>query len=96
MIEFQIKRREERFKFEAPVRMAKGMGISRDISNSTIYFLTEENLIPGSALSFSVKLDYAFPGKPVTMECRGQVLRVEAAGEKFGVAASIGECWCFH
>lgn len=90
------KRREERILLETPLQFAKGVGITRDISNSGIYFLTRENLVPGGELSFSLKLDYACPGKPVTMKCQGQVLRVETKGEQFGVAASIGECWCTH
>jgi len=92
----QEKRREERVQLEAPVLLAKGMGVTRDMSGSGIYFLTEEKLLPGGAVSFSVKLEYACPGKPVTLECRGPVMRVDATGKRFGVAASIGECWCTH
>jgi len=96
MTAIQGKRREERIQLEAPVILANGGGISRDMSNSGIYFLTEQNLTQSGALNFSVKLEYACPGKPVTLVCRGEVLRVESAGEKYGVAASIRECWCTH
>jgi hypothetical protein len=92
----QDKRREERIRLEAPVLLASGTGISRDISNSGIYFLTEQSLPLGGAVNFSVQLDYACPGKPLKLECRGEVLRVEEAGAQFGVAASISECWCTH
>ena len=90
------KRREERIRLEVPVMLANGVGMSRDISGSAIYFVTEQFLPPGSAVNFSVRLDHACPGKPLQLDCRGQVLRVEAAGEKFGIAASFSECWCVN
>jgi len=90
------KRREERIRLEVPVMLANGMGISRDISGSAIYFVTEQFLPSGSPVNFSVRLDHACPGKPLRLDCRGQVLRVEASGEKFGIAASFSECWCVN
>jgi len=90
------KRGEERIRLEVPVLLANGTGVSRDISGSAIYFVTEHALSPGRTVTFSVHLDYACPGKPVQLDCRGQVLRVEAAGGKFGIAASLGECWYVH
>ena len=92
----QDQRREERIPLETPVLLATGTGVTRDISKSGIYFLTEQALTPGGAVNFSVQLDYACPGKPLKLKCRGEVLRVEASGAKFGVAASISECWCTH
>ena len=90
------KRREERIRLEVPVMLANGMGMSRDISDSAIYFVTEQFLPPGSSVNFSVRLDHACPGKPLQLDCRGQVLRVEEAGKQFGIAASLGECWCVN
>ena len=89
-------RREERFALEVPVNLEAGSGLSRDISGSGIYFVTDQPLSPGETVKFSVKLDYIRPGKPIQLDCRGQVLRVEATGEKIGVAASISEFWCLH
>ena len=76
--------------------LESGMGLSRDISGSGIYFVTDQSLTPGGTVKFSVKLDHIRPGKPVRLDCQGQVLRVEAAGAKLGVAASISEFWCIH
>ena len=90
------KRHEERFLMEVPVILEGGMGLSRDISGSGIYFVTDQPLIPGGSVKFSVKLKHVRPGKPVRLDCQGQVLRVEAAGEKLGVAASISGFWCMH
>jgi hypothetical protein len=47
-------------------------------------------------VKFSVKLDHVRFGKPVRLDCQGQVLRVEAAEGKLGVAASISDFWCTH
>lgn len=89
-------RSEERIPLETPILLATGTGVTRDISKSGIYFLTEQDLSPGGALNLSVQLDYACPGQPLKLECRGEVLRVEAMGAKFGVAAKISECWFTH
>lgn len=92
----QEKRREERFMVEMPVILEGGTGISRDISESGIYFVTDQPLIPGGLVKFSVRLNHIRPGKPVRFDCQGQVLRIDPADGKFGVAASISELWCVH
>lgn len=92
----QENRREERFMLEMPVLLEGGIGISRDISESGIYFVTDQALTPGGVVKFSVKLDHIQAGKPVRLDCQGKVLRIEPAGEQFGVAASINELWCTH
>lgn len=89
-------RREERIMLEMPVLLEGGTGISRDISQSGIYFVTDQPLTQGGVVKFSVKLDHIRTGKPVRLDCQGKVLRLEPAGEKFGVAASISELWCIH
>lgn len=92
----QENRREERILLEMPVLLEGGTGLSRDISQSGIYFVTDQALTPGGAVKFSVKLDHIRTGKPIRLDCQGKVLRIEPAGEKFGVAASISELWCIH
>jgi hypothetical protein len=82
------RRREKRIKIEAPVMLLNGMGISRDISGSAIYFVTEHFLPPGCPVNFFVRLDHDCLEKPLHLQCHGRVLRVEMAGEKFGIAAS--------
>ena len=94
MLMREEKRREERIPLKVPVQMNDSTGISRDISSSGIYFLTEQLLPPGDAVNFSVKLDFAYPHRQCLLTCRGEVLRVETTGHHFGVAASINECWC--
>jgi len=92
----QNQRHEERFLLELPVMLEGGMGLSRDISGSGIYFVTDQPMTPGRFVQFSMKLNHVRPGKAVRLDCQGQVLRVEAAGAKLGVAASISGFWCSH
>lgn len=92
----QEKRHEERFMLEMPVILERGSGMSRDISESGIYFMTDQPLTAGGSVKFSVRLDHIRPGKAVRLDCEGQVLRIEAADGRFGVAASIEEAWCIN
>ena len=73
----QEKRREERIQLETTVLLANGRGTSRDISNSGIYFLTEQ--VHGS---WCDDLLAAFDAKPqwpeATLEKYGP--RLTAAG----------------
>ena len=82
------RRREKRIKIEAPVMLLSGMGMSRNISGSAIYFVTEQFLPPGCPINFFVRLDHDSLDKPLHLQCRGLVLRVDVAGENFGIAAS--------
>lgn len=89
---FQEKRHEERFMLEMPVLLESGSGMSRDISESGIYFTTTRQLVPGEGVKFSVRLDHLH----VRLDCVGQVLRIEAVDGIFGVAASIRQAWCIN
>jgi hypothetical protein len=96
MENLQEKRREERFMLEVPVQLENGRGMSRDISESGIFFTTDQPFSPGGIVKFSVKLTHLRRGKPVKLDCQGQVVRVERIGENFGVAASITQLWCVN
>ena len=93
MLVIEEKRRAERIPLEAPVLLANGSGVSRDMSESGIYFVTDQHLAPGSVVNLKVHLDFICPDKRVQFDCQIEVLRVEKAGDKFGVAASLAECW---
>ena len=93
MITHSDKRHEDRIPIEVPVALEAGAGLSRDISRSGIYFLTGEAMVPGSMVRFSIELDHIRAGKPLRLDCQGQVLRIEQASDKYGVAASISEFW---
>ena len=90
------KRREDRIPIEVPVTLETGMGLSRDISRSGIYFLTRQLMVPGSLVRFSIRLDHIRAGKSLRLDCQGQVLRIEQTSQNYGVAASINEFWCVN
>jgi hypothetical protein len=90
---YEIKRSAQRVRVEVPVHLGQGSGVTRDVSHSGVYFFTDQTFSPGMPVSFALELDYVFPGEPVYLHCRGEVVRVEDAGEKRGVAASISEFW---
>jgi hypothetical protein len=90
---YDIKRSAKRVRVEVPVHLEQGIGVTRDVSQSGVYFFTDLPFSPGTPVSFVMELDYVFPGEPVCLHCRGKVVRVEETGEKRGVAASICEFW---
>jgi hypothetical protein len=91
MKKYDIKRSAKRIRVEMPVHLEQGAGITRDVSQSGVFFFTDQPFSPGTTFSFVLELDYVFPGEPVYLHCKGEVVRVEGAGEKTGVAASISE-----
>jgi hypothetical protein len=88
---FKTKRSAKRIRIEVPVHLEPGSGVTRDVSQSGVYFLTDQPFSPGMPVSFILKLDYVFPGEPVHLRCRGKVVRVEEVGDRVGVAASISD-----
>lgn len=94
MKKYDIKRCAKRIRVEMPVHLDQGAGVTRDVSQSGVFFFTDQPFLPGTHFSFVLELDYVFPGEPVFLHCKGEVVRVEEeAGEKRGVAACISEFW---
>ena len=82
------RRREERIKLEVPVLLLTGEGLSRDISSSSIFFVTEHFLPVGCPVNFLVCFDHECLDRPLRLHCHGLVLRVEMLGNSFGIVAS--------
>lgn len=87
------KRAAERLRVEIPVHLEQGDGLSRDVSTAGIYFTTDCCLLPESEIRFALELNHVFPGEKFEVHCRGRVVRVEKAGDRAGVAASIEDHW---
>ena len=83
------KRASQRIQVEVPVYIGHEKAVTRDISWAGVYFLTDQSFSEGGELSFSMDLTYALPGKPIKLDCQGEVIRIEQHGEKFGIAAKI-------
>jgi len=90
------KRTSQRILIEIPVYLNQEKTMTRDISWSGIYFLTQQNFSEGSELNFCLDLNYALPGKPVKLDCQAEVVRIEPRGTKFGVAARINNFQYLH
>ena len=90
------RRETVRHQIAVPVNFGRGIGISRDISFSGIYFTTKEQLAPGDPLKLAFELEYAIPGKSLQLDCQGHVLRVEQVKGSFGIAAKIDEVTYLH
>jgi len=82
-------RREERIQAALPVNLGNGIGVTRDVSASGLYFEADSTFSPGSSISFSI--DIETPGGAMVLSCRGQIVRVDQRGKQQGVAVRILE-----
>jgi hypothetical protein len=72
------------------VELAQGTGVTRNVSVSGVYFVTNAwRVVPGQPLDFTLVLDDLGTLAPWRLRCTGTVLRVEPRGEIVGVAATI-------
>lgn len=90
------KRASQRIQVEIPVDIDQTNAVTRDVSWSGIFFLADQPFVEGGPLHFSLDLAYALPGKPVKLDCLGEVLRVERYGRRFGIAARINDFQYLH
>ena len=81
-------RREERVPAALNVNLVSGNGVTRDVSESGVYFETDLPFAPGAPISFSFNFDDA-PGGPLVLKCEAVIVRVDNRGGKTGVGATI-------
>jgi hypothetical protein len=82
-------REAPRFKGDVPVLTEGGEGVTRDLSGSGIFFETDGSFSTGQPIEFSIILEHLYPDRPVRLQCKGSVVRVEKKGQKVGVATTI-------
>ena len=83
-----MKDREERVKTVLPIRVdGQTAGVTRDVSTNGVFFETEQKMLEGSPIVFSIELETG--GERLMLQCEGQIVRVETHGGKRGVAAKI-------
>jgi hypothetical protein len=86
----ELRRAQQRVAAVLPVKVeGRNAGLTRDISPSGIFFETDSELTSGSAIHFSLEFDN--PSGKLLLECSGEIVRVERAGGKIGIAARILE-----
>jgi hypothetical protein len=85
------RRKAPRFRVALPVELPEGTGITRDLSVCGVFLETECVFALGEIIQFALVLQYVDPERPVRLQCRGQVVRLEPHGERIGVALAIME-----
>jgi hypothetical protein len=96
MSKYTEQRQATRHQIEVPIRYDHGVGKTRDVSLSGVYFTTDKLLEAGQHLRMLFELAFAIPGKSLHLDCQGYVLRVEDKAGQFGIAAVIEEITYLH
>ncbi|QWD61801.1 PilZ domain-containing protein [Polynucleobacter sp. MWH-UH25E] len=79
--------RADRVQAALPITLGEHFGKTRDISATGIYFEMPVEKELGSQVDFVIDLDT--PGGALKMQCIGEVVRVQNADGKFGIAVKI-------
>ena len=82
-------RTETRERIELPVQAGGQAGLTRDISATGLYFMTDSALLVGSAIELEIELSLATGN--VKLKGQGQVVRIEPQGQQTGVAVKFRE-----
>jgi Tfp pilus assembly protein PilZ len=73
----------ERFRLALPLQLKNGIGITRDISTSGIFFETERAYSIGETIRLSLHFEHE------SLQCEARVVRVEPRNGQFGVAVEL-------
>jgi hypothetical protein len=82
----QERRRALRYRIDATIAVDGGTGRAIDLSSNSVYFETARQLAPGDEVALIFPLEHAGAGGSV--KCAGRVVRVDARGDLYGVAAT--------
>jgi hypothetical protein len=86
----ELRRTQQRVSAVLPVNIeGRIAGMTKDISPSGIFFETDMEMASGSSIHFALEFDN--PSGKLLLRCSGEIVRVERAGGKIGVAAKIVE-----
>jgi hypothetical protein len=85
----KIQRKEDRVRNTLPLKVShdNGVGVTRDLSVSGVYFETSSPYYTGSPIAMTI--DFEGP-EGMRLECEGTIVRVEDCGPgKMGVAVRM-------
>jgi hypothetical protein len=82
------KRREVRMSARRVVQLDHGTGVTRNISTSGIFFVTDVDYVPGNKINFAIELE-GFRGGKLMLRSWGKIVRVEIRRGITGVGARI-------
>ena len=71
-----------------PVQLDHGFGVTRNVSATGIYFITDVALERGGPIKLTLDFN-DYPGGPLRVQCTANVVRIEPHDGKHGVGASI-------
>jgi len=83
-------REEVRVTTALRVTFAAGQGVTRNVSASGIYFVTDTAFSVGQPVRLYIEFE-DLPGGPLAVTCDARVVRVEKDGTARGVAATIAK-----
>jgi hypothetical protein len=86
---FHEKRKAIRFVGQLPIELKQGTGLTRNLSTSGVYFVTDQSLSNLEPIEFFLVLEHTGLGPQVRVHCCGEVVRVEPGGERTGVAVAV-------
>jgi len=81
------KRAAVRFDTRMPVQTEHGEGTTQNVSAQGVSFETDVEPRAGALVNFSI--EYQLDGRKHQLLCEGKVVRVEAHGDRFRVAARL-------
>src|SRR5665647_602279 len=85
------RRSEERFLVSLPVDTNRGPGVTRDVSVSGLYLVTELSLAVGDHLELTVTVPDPESLLPLQLSLAGRVVRVEDAHGAVGAGIALDE-----
>ncbi|MBJ6799316.1 PilZ domain-containing protein [Geomonas propionica] len=84
-------RNSVRFKGEIPLEVKQGTGITRDFSACGLYFFTDQEVMLGERLELVMMLEHQNQTQKVRLRCQADVVRIETAADRLGVAVAINK-----
>ena len=77
-----------------PVELIAGDGDGRtlNLSESGVFFETDEEFSPNARISLSLVLPHVHPLPPIRMTADGRIVRVESRNGRFGIAVQFTGC----
>lgn len=83
------KRTEPRFKASLPIEVGSDGGLTIDLSSSGIAFESGRNYAIGEEVNVRLQLSRADSPWPMSLECRGRVVRTEERDGVYMIAATV-------
>jgi len=88
-VEQKATRSARRYVVDLPVQLARGSGLTRDVSAAGVYFLTDQAYPLDSQVDLTLMFAATPPEPSIQVQCHARVVRVEPRSDHVGIAAAI-------